>query len=84
MSPTVVEFILLLTMFMEEKWQCINRRAILVLMMQPMMGELIMWSIDALVVEMMGELQLVLSWSRYQDYAPEDECSNDVPQMMPC
>ena len=32
----------------------------------------------------MGELQLVLSWSRYQDDAPEDECSNDVPQMMPC
>ena len=53
-------------------------------MMQPMMGELIIWSIDASVVEMMGELQLVLSWSRYQDYAPEDECSNDVPQMMPC
>lgn len=84
MSPTVVEyFILLLSMFMEEKWRRINRRAIL-LRMQPMMGELIMWSIDASVVEMMGELQLVLSWSRYQDDAPEDECSNDVPQMMPC
>ena len=53
-------------------------------MMQPMMGELIMGSIDASVVEMMGELQLVLSWSRYQDDAPEDESSNDALLMEIC